>query len=247
MGDKHRQPDPPASAEAMFGASRPAFRRARRGLEPTEVGAYLDMVESERSDLGAALLLTQARVRELSARLERFEAMEEELTRLVQHAREASDVAVREAQARAAAVVADAEATAARTLAAGRAVLAEEEEGLSALHMAIAAEAATLASLEDASDISRAAAALVEIVDGPGGLGPFSQAASTLIEFAQLLQRTARNGGPPPHPTVDAGPPRGPGEVIDLRSAEARSGAEGGADGAPVPNGQASPEPAAVS
>lgn len=215
MGDRNGRPQAPASAEEMFGPARPAFGRARRGrgYDPADVRPYLDMLERERADLGAALVLTQARVRELTAKLERYEALEQELTRSVRLAKETAAAVVADAEARAAALRADAEAEAARLVAEGHAKVAEEQEGLNALHMAIAAEASALAALEESAGFSRAAAALVEIVDGPGGLGPFSQATSTLLEFAQLLQRTARNGS-----TTDA--PAGiaalPAPVLDL-------------------------------
>ncbi|MPY95714.1 MAG: hypothetical protein GEV08_22480 [Acidimicrobiia bacterium] len=210
MGDKNGRPDTPMSAEAMFGPARPVFSRARKGYDPGEVRPYLDMLERERSDLGAALVLTQARVRELAAKLERYEALEQELTRSVHLAKETADAVVADAEGRAAQIVAEGEAASARHLAEGRATIAEESRELDALHMAIAAEAATLASLEDTSNISRAAAALVEIVDKPEGLGPFSQATSTLLEFAQLLLRTARAG-------VDAGSSPA---TVDLTRAE---------------------------
>src|SRR5690606_32734211 len=132
-----RRPDTPASAEAMFGPARPAFGRVRKGYDPSEVTPYLDMLERERADLGAALVLTQARARELSAKLERYEALEQELTRTVHQASESASAVVAQAEARAARLVADAEASAAQTLAEGREKLAAEAQELDALHLAI--------------------------------------------------------------------------------------------------------------
>ena len=85
---------------------------------------------------------------------------------------------------------------AANRLADGRTKLNAEAEQLDSLRMAVAAEAANLSAIEEhlCGRVSRAAAALVEIVDAPGGLGPFSQSTATLLEFAELLHRTAAGG-----------------------------------------------------
>ena len=225
MAEQRRQPDPFTTAEVMFGAARPAFGRARRGLDPGEVLPYLDMLERERSDLGASLVLAQARVRELTTQVERYRAIEEELARTLDDARQRAVQLVAEAEARAVEVVGDAHEKADAVLAAGRATLAEEAQQLDGLRMAVAAEAAALAALEDSSHISRAAAALVQLVDGPGGLGPFSRAAGTLLEFARLLQRTSQLEDPPL-------------PVIDLRHEDAPAAAT-----AAVPEGEPSAEP----
>lgn len=254
MADKSRQPDAYTSAEAMFGAGRPAFGRARRGFDPKEVTPYFDLLERERADLGAALVLAQTSSRDLAERLERFEALEEELTRAVHQARETADAMVADAQERAAATLAEADERAAATLAEGRAALARDERELDGLRMAVAAEAASLAALEDTSHISRAAAALVGIVDGPGGLGAFSRATGTLLEFAQLLQRTARGGSAPelhlditdgdvvvsapaPDPAADPAPVASTGVVdVDISDTDVNGTDAGAATGVTAPS-----------
>lgn len=185
--------------EILLAPLRPAFSRARRGLDPMEVSAYLDMIEQERSDLGTALLLTQRRVREQQDALARHEALEEELTRSLHLAKQTADAIMADARQRAQQIEVESRQRAAVVEQDARCRLAEEESQLDGLRMAIAAEAAGLAEVEAhlGSRISRAAAALVKVVDSPGGLGPFSQSTATLLEFAEILERSAGTGHPP--------------------------------------------------
>jgi DivIVA domain-containing protein len=193
-----RDDDPSAEHDPVLGPARPAFARRRRGYDPGEVNPYLDMLERERSDLGTALVLIQARVRELSAKLERYEALENELTKSLRLGKQTADAVVADANRRADEVLTQARTESTRILEDGRRRLRQEEHELDHLRLALAAEASNLESLEKRLDtqISRAARALVDIVDAPGGLGPFSQSTATLLEFAQLLQRNARSGTP---------------------------------------------------
>ncbi|MDH4146240.1 MAG: DivIVA domain-containing protein [Acidimicrobiia bacterium] len=237
MSGAQRQPTL-ENNELTFGPARPAFRRRRRGFDADEVTSYLDMLDRERADLGTALVLTQARVKELNSRLGRYEALEDELTRSLHLAKQTADAVVEDASRRAQEITSTAEAQREAMLADGRARLRAEADELDGMRMALAAEAAHLNSLEEriSTHISRAARALVEIVDAPGGLGPFSQATANLLEFAQLLQRsgpgavppeapvpaspeaTAATGSPPPPPPPPsaARPAEPGGEVIDV-------------------------------
>lgn len=124
------------------------------------------------------------------------EATQHASLRLVAAEQEAMDrigTARREADA----CVAAAHGEAAGILAAGRAELAAEALHLENHRLAIAAEAMVLANIEKrlGDTISRAGAALVELVDAPGGLGPFSRATTSLVDFARLLQGAKRTGG----------------------------------------------------
>jgi cell division septum initiation protein DivIVA len=188
----------PASGgtSAASGSGRPSFARARKGWDPEQVGAYLDRVERERDEREAALVAAERRLKEQHVRLEDYEAVEDELTRSVHLARQTGDAIEADAHSRAAEIIAAAEAEAEAIIEDGRRRLAEEERSLDDLRMAVAAEAVMLEEVEQrlSTRISRAAAALVETVDAPGGLGPFSQATATLLEFAQMLQHTARSG-----------------------------------------------------
>lgn len=189
-------PTSPAERGERTTPGRPPFDRARKGYEPAQVDAYMTRLEAERADLDGVVALTQARVQELQARVDRFEALEDELTRSVRLANQTGEALMADAEARAADLLVAAEGEAERVVDEGRIRLAEEERSLDGLRMAVAAEAAMLEEVERRLSvrISRAAAALVEIVDAPGGLGPFSQGTATLLEFAQLLQRTSRSG-----------------------------------------------------
>jgi hypothetical protein len=185
-------------AEPPSSSARPTFGRVRKGWDPTEVGRYLDVLERERATLQEALGAAQARVAALEERVEGYVAIENELTRAVRLAKQTGDAVLADAERRAAELLARADQEVEALHQAGRAVLAEEERSLDGLRMAVAAEAAMLKEVERllATRISRAAAALVEVVDAPGGLGPFSQATATLLEFAQLLHRTSGHGTP---------------------------------------------------
>ena len=197
MGARKRpQADEP---EILLAPLRPAFSRARRGFDPLEVSAYLDMIEQERSDLGTALLLTQRKVREQQDGLARHQAVEDELTRSLHLAKQTADAILADAQQRASQIETETAQRVAAHEADGRRRLAEEERQLDGLRMALAAEAAGLVEVEAhlGTRISRAAAALVKVVDSPGGLGPFSQATATLLEFAEILQRATASGQSP--------------------------------------------------
>jgi cell division septum initiation protein DivIVA len=176
--------------------ARPPFRRARKGWDPEEVGAYLDGLERDREQLRGALAHLEAERETLRQRLDGYEAIERELTRSVRLARQTGEAVVADADHRAAELLAAARQEVEALHEAGRARLAEEERALDGLRMAVAAEAAMLKDVEQqlATRISQAAAALVELVDAPGGLGPFSQATATLLEFAQMLHRAAVKG-----------------------------------------------------
>ena len=182
---------PPASTP-------PTFRRARRGWDPAQVAGHLEEIERDRAALRAALAHAEDVRAEQRDRLDRYEAIENELTRSVRLARQTGEAVVADAQQRADELLAEARREVQALYAAGRARLAEEEQSLDRLRMAAAAEAAMLKDVEHhlSTRVSRAAAALVEIVDRPGGLGPFSQATATLIEFAQLLHRAATSETP---------------------------------------------------
>jgi hypothetical protein len=162
------------------------------------VAQHLDALGRERAELRAALASSENVRGEQRDRLDRYEAIENELTRSVRLARQTGEAVVADAQQRADELLAEARREVQELYATGRARLAEEEQSLDRLRMAAAAEAAMLKEVEHhlATRISRAAAALVEIVDRPGGLGPFSQATATLIEFAQLLHRAATSETP---------------------------------------------------
>ena len=176
----------------------PTFRRVWRGWDPVEVADHLSGLERERDQLRAALAESENLRGEQRDRLDRFEAIESELTRSIRLARQTGEAVIADAERRAAELLAAAQREVEALHDAGRARLAEEERSLDKLRMAVAAEAAMLKEIEQhlSTRLSRAAASLVEIVDRPGGLGPFSQATATLIEFAQLLQRTATSGTP---------------------------------------------------
>ena len=176
----------------------PTFRRTRRGWDPAQVAGHLEEIERDRAALRAALAHAEDVRAEQRDRLDRYEAIENELTRSVRLARQTGEAVVADAQQRADELLAEARREVQALYAAGRARLAEEEQSLDRLRMAAAAEAAMLKDVEHhlSTRVSRAAAALVEIVDRPGGLGPFSQATATLIEFAQLLHRAATSETP---------------------------------------------------
>jgi hypothetical protein len=185
-------------AEPASPPSPPSFRRARKGWDPAEVGRHLEEVERDRAGLRAALADTEAQRVALRHRVEGYEAIEGELTRSVHLAKQTGEAVVADARRRAEELLAAASREVEALHEAGRARLTEEERSLDGLRMAVAAEAAMLKDVERqlATRISRAAAALVELVDAPGGLGPFSQATATLLEFAQLLHRASMNGTP---------------------------------------------------
>ena len=92
--------------------------------------------------------------------------------------------------------LADATAEAERLLAEVRAQLAVEAAEMERYRLAIAAEASMLEQIEQrlGPRLSRAAARLVEVVDAPDGIGPFSQATAALVEAARLLQRAVHGG-----------------------------------------------------
>jgi DNA repair exonuclease SbcCD ATPase subunit len=202
MGGQHDRRTVAARTRAKQAAAdvpaSPAFRRVRRGCDPLEVAHHLEELEQERRRLQAALAESENVRGDQRDRLDRFEAIESELTRSVRLARQTGDAVLADARRRAEELLADARREVEAMQVAGRALLAEEERSLDNLRMAVAAEATMLKEIERhlSTHLSRAAASLVEIVDRPGGLGPFSQATATLIEFAQLLQRTATPGTP---------------------------------------------------
>ena len=149
----------------------PTFRRVRKGWDPVEVADHLEELERERGHLRAALAESENVRGEQRDRLDRFEAIESELTRSVRLASQTGEAVMADAERRAAELLVAAQREVEALHAAGRARLAEEERSLDKLRMAVAAEAAMLKEVERqlTTRISRAAAALVEIVDRPGG------------------------------------------------------------------------------
>lgn len=81
-------------------------------------------------------------------------------------------------------------------LAEGRARLVVEAAEMEQYRMAIVAEASMLAQIETrlGPHLSRAAARLVEVVDGHEGIGAFSSVTAKLVHFARLVQRGVAAG-----------------------------------------------------
>jgi cell division septum initiation protein DivIVA len=172
------------------------FTTARKGYDPGEVDIFVAATEHRVDELGAALASARTRVRSLEAEVQTYADREEEFTGPVRIAHQRADAIVAAAEHMVEERRTAAEAEAAEIVATGRAQLAKEAAELDSFRMAIAAEAATLNEIEKRLEgrISRAAAALVELVDAPGGLGPFSHATGSLVEFAQLLHHAQRSG-----------------------------------------------------
>lgn len=184
------------SAVKQSRTENPRFTVARKGYDQGEVEIFVTTLERRLSDAQTALAEAGLRMNALEAAVQRHEDREAEFTHPLRLSYEAGEAMLAQAAADAAAKVEAAEAQAADLLTVTRAQLARETQELDAFRMAIAAEAADLASAEQRlrGTISRAAAALVEIVDGPGGLGPFSQSTGSLVEFGRLLLAAAQTG-----------------------------------------------------
>ena len=157
------------------------FARSMRGFDQDQVNVCLWRLERDRVAL-----------------IERLERANEEISRLRISQSEAESVDADEvtrvvhlAERTAALVVSEAHAFAERKKAESRQILAHANADLVRREQALAAEAERVADLRRRTqgDISRAAARLVELVDGPHGLGPFSKQTGALLEFAELLAR----------------------------------------------------------
>jgi len=196
----------------------PQFPTVRRGYEPRAVEAALDDLRDQITQAEATAAASRQYAADLLAELQRLEALEYELTTSLDLARKVAENLEAEARSQAAAIlsradmeaggrlaVAELEASACTTdarneadrlLAEGRARLEAEAAEMERYRMAIVAEASMLAQIERrlGPQLSRAAARLIEVVDAPDGLGPFSKATASLVEVARLLQRAAHAG-----------------------------------------------------
>lgn len=172
------------------------FRTTWRGYDRAEVDAYV--LESDAQLLAFAVEVDELRARndELTAEVNRYYGLEDELSGAIRLSRQMNDRVLEEADCAGAARVAAAEFEARQLLGEARERIAQETAEMEQYRLAIAAEAATLSQIEQrlGHRISRAAAALVDLVDAPGGLGPFSQASSRVVEFARLLHAAIDRG-----------------------------------------------------
>ncbi len=178
------------------GAADGGFSTARKGYARDEVDAYVTETEEQLYALAGELHDLRVRNDELVADLARYHGLEDELQGAIRLSREMNERVLEEADRAAATRVAAAEYEARQLLDEARERIARETAEMEQYRLAIAAEAATLSQIEQrlGNTISRAAAALVEIVDAPGGLGPFSLATARLVEFARLLQQSMGSG-----------------------------------------------------
>lgn len=196
----------------------PTFPVVKRGYEPKAVDAAVEDLHGRVMHAEATTHAARTYAASLLAELQRLQALEDELTTALDLARRTAAAVIADAEEQAGALLASAdreaaarlavaelearnrtaraEDEAARTLAEGRARLAAETEELERYRLAIAAEAMMLEQIEQrlGPRLSRAAARLVEIVDAPDGIGPFSGATATLVEFCRLLQRSVDAG-----------------------------------------------------
>lgn len=196
----------------------PTFPVAKRGYEPNAVDAAVEDLRDRVMHAEATTLAARTYAASLLSELQRLQALEDELTTALELARQTGAAIVAEAQEQAAGILAStdheagarlavaelearnrttaAQDEAARTLAEGRARLAAETAEMERYRLAIAAEAMMLQQVEQrlGPRLSRAAARLVEVVDAPDGIGPFSRTTSTLVEFCRLLQRSVDGG-----------------------------------------------------
>ncbi|MFN0090328.1 MAG: DivIVA domain-containing protein [Acidimicrobiales bacterium] len=185
---------------------RPSFERVRKGYDPEQVDRCLDEFEREQASLRRSLELANQRIEELVVQVALIDDREREVERVEAQARrqaqDATDLARKEAEQ----ILAAARKATDLMLAEGRATLAKEDAELDRLRFAIAAETIELKEIEarmtKAHGVSRVTALLFDIVEGPDGIGPFSDAAGTLVEFARLLRRSGRSEQPalPPAP-----------------------------------------------
>jgi cell division septum initiation protein DivIVA len=183
---------------AMADLPRPDFDVRRRGYDPAEVDTHLAALDRDRDRLLAELARLRNRNAALTEQAETFDGAAAELDRAVALGQETADAIVTDARQRATEIVAIAERDAQHIRDAERRRMAEEDKRLDGLRMAVAAEAAHLEYVTERmhTDVSEPAARLWEIVDGIGGLRADSEAARTLLEFAELLHRTNRFGSP---------------------------------------------------
>ena len=144
------------------------------------------MISTAEVQAGARLAVTELEARQLlgDAQL----AASQLVTRTE---REAAEV-----RASAAATLAASVAESQARLAEGRARLVVEAAEMEQYRMAIVAEASMLAQIETrlGPHLSRAAARLVEVVDGHEGIGAFSSVTAKLVHFARLVQRGVAAG-----------------------------------------------------
>lgn len=190
------------------------FPVVRRGYEPRAVDAAVEDLHDQVAHAEATTHAARSYAASLLGELHRLQELEDELTTALDLARQTAAAIIADAEAQAAAIIAtatqeadarlavaelearerteDAEREANTTLAEGRARLAAEAAEMEQYRLAIVAEASMLQQIEHrlGPRLSRAAARLIEVVDAPDGIGPFSQAAATLVEYAILLQRS---------------------------------------------------------
>jgi len=196
----------------------PQFPTTWRGYEPKAVDAALEDLREQITEAEAATGAARQYAADLLVELRRLQAIEDELTSSLDLARKMAENIEADARSQAASIIAtaeveagarlavveleasglqaDARAEAARLLAEGRARLEVEAAEMERYRFAIAAEASMLQQIEArlGPRLSRAAARLIEVVDAPDGLGPFSEATAALVETARLLQRSAHAG-----------------------------------------------------
>ena len=194
------------------------FPVVRRGYEPRAVDAGVEDLRDQVAHAEATTHAARSYAASLLGELHRLQELEDELTTALDLARQTAAAVIADAEAQAAAILAaatqeagarlavaelearertaDAERQANATLAEGRARLAVEAAEMEKYRLAIVAEASMLQQIEHrlGPRLSRAAARLIEVVDAPDGVGPFSQAAATLVEYAILLQRSVAAG-----------------------------------------------------
>ncbi|MEZ5260602.1 MAG: DivIVA domain-containing protein [Acidimicrobiales bacterium] len=194
------------------------FPVVRRGYEPRAVDAVVEDLHDRVAHAEATTHAARAYAVSLLDELHRLQALEDELTTALELARQTAQAVVDDAHAQAATILAtatqeagarlavaemeardrtsEAERQANRTLAEGRARLAVEAAEMEKYRLAIVAEASMLQQIEHrlGPRLSRAAARLIEVVDAPDGIGPFSGAAASLVEYAILLQRSVAAG-----------------------------------------------------
>lgn len=182
------------------GLSSYAFARSLRGFDPEQVSRCLWRLEQDHQATLDRLERAQHEIAELR-RARPANAVDVTDGERDLDAADASQVTavIRLAERTAALIVSEAHAAADRRRIETEQALAHAEQELHHRQRALGAEADQIADLRRrlSGDMSRAAMRLVQIVDGDGGLGPFSEQTGSLLEFAELLSRgstPARSG-----------------------------------------------------
>jgi cell division septum initiation protein DivIVA len=194
------------------------FPVIKRGYEPKSVDAAMEDLRDRVAHAEATTHAARRYAASVFTELHRLQVLEDELTTALDLARQTADAVLADAHQRATEMVAgaeqqagaclalsdfeanqtiaDARRDAERALAEGRARLAAETAEMERYRLAIAAEATMLQQIEHrlGPRLSRAAARLIEVVDAPDGIGPFSHASAALVDFARLLQRSVAAG-----------------------------------------------------